>query len=50
MNGMTCCGTSCVDLKNNSANCGMCGKQCPAGTMCCGGACQSSVLPCLSTN
>ncbi|MFZ5893113.1 MAG: glycosyl hydrolase family 8 [Myxococcota bacterium] len=36
----TACGTSCVDLKNDNLNCGMCGKQCGTGQSCSNSNCQ----------
>jgi len=33
------CGTSCVDLQSNNANCGTCGHACSGGKTCQSGAC-----------
>jgi hypothetical protein len=35
----TTCGTACVDLQTDSANCGACGKPCAGGLLCKAGAC-----------
>lgn len=37
--GETCCGTTCVDVQSDEANCGSCGSTCAGGETCCGGAC-----------
>ena len=37
--GQTLCGTSCVDLKVDAANCGTCGKACAQGQTCVNGVC-----------
>ena len=34
------CNGSCTNVKTDPANCGMCGKACPAGAMCTQGMCQ----------
>src|SRR5690606_1866832 len=39
----TQCGNQCVNLQNDAANCGACGRACPANTVCNNGfACQSA--------
>lgn len=48
------CGSSCVDLDADAANCGSCGAQCPAGAKCSSGQCQcpagtSVVVGCCTT-
>jgi hypothetical protein len=41
--GKTCCGSGanrmCAALLSDSQNCGSCGRRCPPGDFCCGGAC-----------
>lgn len=37
--GQVRCDGACVDTATNDANCGACGKACPAGSGCCGGGC-----------
>lgn len=32
--GTVLCGEVCIDVNNDSANCGFCGAQCPGGTVC----------------
>lgn len=34
-----CAGSGCVDVTDNFANCGRCGKACPTGGSCVGGTC-----------
>jgi len=34
-----CCGTECIDTRLNARNCGGCGIQCEAGTVCSNGKC-----------
>jgi hypothetical protein len=36
---LTACGTQCVDLHADAANCGACGKACASGESCVSGAC-----------
>jgi len=38
--GLSLCGTSCVDLKADKTNCGVCGNVCPGTMMCSAGRCQ----------
>jgi len=40
--GLTLCGTVCVDLATDPANCGDCGVSCPAGQFCSNGACATT--------
>src|SRR5262249_27593308 len=40
--GTTLCGTACVDTRSNPANCGACGRACPAATVCAAGVCQTT--------
>jgi hypothetical protein len=37
--GRTACGSACVDLTSNPANCGACAHSCDSGKTCNGGAC-----------
>ncbi|KAK1318843.1 hypothetical protein QJS10_CPB04g01740 [Acorus calamus] len=37
--GPDCCWKRCVDLKNDSFNCGRCGKVCSYTEVCCDGQC-----------
>jgi hypothetical protein len=37
--GLTTCPTGCVDTLADAANCGACGRLCPQGADCRGGAC-----------
>jgi hypothetical protein len=37
--GYTKCSGACVDLQNDSANCGSCGNACSVGISCVGGSC-----------
>jgi hypothetical protein len=41
--GTECCGGACVDLEQDSSNCGACGVACPTGSACQWGRCQSAV-------
>ena len=34
------CGETCLDLQSDAANCGACGRACPAGESCTAGRCQ----------
>lgn len=38
--GQTCCNGTCVDTRNDEANCGSCGAVCASGQTCCSGACR----------
>lgn len=40
-----CSGFSCTDLWADDFNCGSCGNQCPSGTYCWAGQCQSDCFP-----
>ena len=42
-----CCGGHCVNVMNDSQNCGACGKQCTGNSYCTGGNC--SQVPCTTT-
>jgi hypothetical protein len=46
--GTTVCPNACVNLTNNSSNCGACGHSCQGGT-CSNGTCQPITLATLST-
>ena len=37
--GLTACGTTCLDLSRDPSNCGACGAACTAGLACVAGAC-----------
>jgi hypothetical protein len=39
------CGGDCKNLRNDEANCGACGKSCPKGQPCEGGACKAAPPP-----
>jgi hypothetical protein len=41
--GLSACSGSCVDLENDSANCGKCGMACESGQGCANGRCTKSV-------
>ena len=43
--GQTQCGSQCVDLNSDEANCGQCGRTCGSNEVCSGGACQVQCLP-----
>ena len=36
---LSCCGTSCVDVRGDSFNCGACGNACAGGWTCCKSTC-----------
>lgn len=36
------CGSSCVDLTNDAANCGGCGRSCPTDQVCAAGSCHDN--------
>lgn len=40
--GLTACGSHCVDLNTDPANCGACGATCPAGVSCGAGVCDGA--------
>lgn len=40
------CGTTCVAVKTDAANCGQCGQACPAGEACSGGVCTDCASAC----
>jgi len=40
--GLTLCGTVCVDLATDAANCGDCGVVCPEGQFCSSGTCATT--------
>ncbi len=56
--GERCCSNTCVDVSVDPNNCGACGRECPEGISCAGGACgQGSFggicgpdIPCTYTN
>src|SRR6185295_16704348 len=41
--GSTQCGSICVDMLNDNANCGACKNACGAGTACSAGACAVTI-------
>jgi hypothetical protein len=43
--GQTSCSGRCVDLRNDSRNCGGCGLACAAGLLCAGGICSCACTP-----
>ncbi len=40
--GQTACGSTCANLQTDNANCGACGRVCPAGSACAAGACSTT--------
>lgn len=50
-NGASFCGDTCVDLNDDSQNCGACGKVCSSGRTCSGGVCVAgtSCISCKSS-
>lgn len=48
--GETVCADKCVDVATDSANCGACGRVCPTGETCAGGACATTTPTGCSTN
>ncbi|MBN2196938.1 MAG: DUF5110 domain-containing protein [Polyangiaceae bacterium] len=42
---LTLCGTACVDLAADAANCGQCGTSCAVGQVCAAGACAATCPP-----
>ncbi len=40
----SCCGTSCVDLVDDSQNCGYCGHACPGNALCFDGVCDTDCV------
>lgn len=37
-----CCGGTCVDIRRDESDCGVCGRKCPAGETCCRGVCRNT--------
>jgi hypothetical protein len=44
LGGSTLCGSKCVELSNDPANCGSCGNACPVAQVCSAGACGVTCL------
>jgi hypothetical protein len=44
LGGSTLCSNKCVDVQNDAANCGSCGKACAAGQVCAAGVCGVTCL------
>jgi hypothetical protein len=42
--GQTLCGSGCVDLQSDAANCGSCSEACAAGSACVDGSCQAPLI------